>query len=89
MYKNNYFLSIGRHSPTHSSATTAGMSTVQRNLNNKSNTNNLNIQNESTLSRNMRLQSNAIAPNAINDNLNIGTLTLGRIKTHRNSNQYG
>lgn len=48
-----------------------------------------NLHGESTLSRNMRLQSNAIAPNAINDNLNIGSLTLGRIKPHRNNSQYG
>lgn len=77
-------LSKGGNSPTHSSATTAGMSTVQRNMNN-----NPNVHEESTLSRNMRLQSNAIAPNAINDHLNIGSLTLGRIKPHRNSSQYG
>ncbi|XP_055318314.1 cadherin-99C isoform X2 [Sitodiplosis mosellana] len=74
----------GGNSPTHSSATTAGMSTVQRNMNNHPN-----MHEESTLSRNMRLQSNAIAPNAINDHLNIGSLTLGRIKPHRNSSQYG
>lgn len=85
-FKNSIcYLISGRNSPTHSAATTAGMSTVQRN--NKPNTNN--IYGESTLSRNMRLQSNAIAPNAINDNLNIGSLTLGRIKPHRNSSQYG
>lgn len=76
---------VGRNSPTHSAATTAGMSTVQRN--NKQSMNNMH--GESTLSRNMRLQSNAIAPNAINDNLNIGSLTLGRIKPNRNNSQYG
>ncbi|XP_031622163.1 cadherin-99C isoform X2 [Contarinia nasturtii] len=79
----------GRNSPTHSSATTAGMSTVQRNMNNNPNVNSTHAHEESTLSRNMRLQSNAIAPHAINDHLNIGSLTLGRIKPHKNNSQYG
>lgn len=82
------FLFSGRNSPTHSSATTAGMSTVQRNMNNNPNVNSIHGHEESTLSRNMRLQSNAIAPNAINDHLNIGSLTLGRIKPHKNNSQY-
>lgn len=83
-------LFLDRNSPTHSVATTVGLSTVQRNLNNKPlGMNNLNRPHDSTLSRNMRYQSNAIASNAINDSLNIGSLTLGRIKPYRANSQYG
>lgn len=44
----------------------------------------------SGMHRNARMSPNAIASNAITGNgrnLDVGSLTLGRIKTHRNSNQ--
>uniref|UniRef100_A0A1B0CQ86 Cadherin domain-containing protein n=1 Tax=Lutzomyia longipalpis TaxID=7200 RepID=A0A1B0CQ86_LUTLO len=74
----------GGLSPSHSEATTAAMSTLQRNnLNNQANGNNC----QNTFNRVLEINRNNANPLAKNS----GTLTLGRIKTDRNNynNGYG
>lgn len=81
----NHISFTGRHSPTHSDATTAAMSAMQNHQNRPL------CATLGGIHRNGRLSSNAIAAeaNAMTGNgrnLDVGSLTLGRIKTHRNNN---
>ncbi|XP_059611482.1 cadherin-99C [Phlebotomus argentipes] len=77
----------GGRSPSHSEATTAAMSTLQRNNNN-------NLNNQATGNNRQNTFNRALEINRNNANplgKNAGTLTLGRIKSERNhyNNGYG